>query len=64
MFNIFPRVKQYTENGGMFCADSLKVFMLGKGELFFSTLEILLPEASVEKVRYKDANVRISVSED
>ena len=64
MFAICPRVKQYTTKPGVFSGETLKVFMLGKGQLFFSTLQILLPEVAVERARYKDANVRISVSED
>ena len=64
VFDICPKVKTYSEKPGVFRCDTLKVFMLGKGGLFFSTLNILLPEAPVQRVSYADANVRVSVSED
>jgi len=64
VFDICPRVKQYTEKNGAFCCEGLKVFSLGKGELFFSTLEILLPQASVQRASYADANIRLSFSTD
>ena len=61
---IFPRVKQFSAGTETFFCEQLKVFSLGKGDLFFSTLKILLPELPVELVPYGNANVRLSVSED
>ena len=63
-FDICPRVKDYTQKNGSFNAETLKVFPLGKADLFFSALKILLPDAPIERVCYRDANIRISVSED
>lgn len=64
VFDICPRVKQYEVKNGVFCADTLRVFSLGKGELFFSTCAILLPGAKVRRASYSDANIRISISAD
>ena len=64
VFDICPRAKQHTEKNGIFRCEELKVFMLGKGELFFSALEILLPQARLQRVSYADANIRLSVSAD
>ena len=64
VLDICPRIKHYEVRPGMFCADTLRVFSLGKGELFFSTCAILLPNVTIEHTGYADANVRISISAD
>lgn len=64
VFDICPRVKQYKQLQGVFSFDALRVFSLGKGELFFSTCEFLLPDIKMERGSYGNANVRISVSAD
>lgn len=64
VFDICPRVKQYEVKSGAFSADALRVFSLGKGELFFSACAILLPDVPVERANYAEANIRISVSAD
>ena len=64
VFDICPRVKQYTERAGMFACKKLKVFSLGDSRLFFSTMRILMPQLTVEQASYSEANLRISVTED
>ena len=64
VFDICPRVKGYEVKSGAFSADALRVFSLGKSELFFSTCAILLPDMPVERANYAEANIRISVSAD
>ena len=64
VFDICPRVKQYEVKNGVFAADELRVFSLGKGELFFSSWAVLMPEAKLQRAGYADANIRISVSAD
>lgn len=64
MFDICPRVKQYRKMPGQFRCERIRIFMLGRGELFVSTVGILLPGIEMKQASYANANIRISVSED
>lgn len=62
-FQICPRVKYARRQAGSFRARQWKVFTVGDGEAFFRAMGIFCPELRLERVSYREANVRLSVSE-
>lgn len=61
-FATCPRLKKYTEATGEYSFDSIKLFMIGEGDMFTRALRIFLPEAKIELVPREQANIMLSVS--
>ncbi len=61
-FQTCPRLKKYADFGGELIVDAFKVFVIGAGDLFARSLQLFLPEASVQSVSREEANLVVSVS--
>lgn len=60
-YSVWPRVKEFAgQEGGLFL-EGFRVFGVGGGALFFSTMEEFFP-GKVEKADYDGANVRLSLA--
>jgi len=60
-YSVWPRVKEFARQEGGLFLEGFRVFGLGGGALFFSTMEEFFP-GKVEKADYDGANVRLSLS--
>ena len=60
-YSVWPRVKEFVRQEGGLFLEGFRVFGVGGGALFFSTMEEFFP-GKVEKADYDGANVRLSLS--
>lgn len=61
-FATCPRVKRYTDKGGVLALESINLYVVGQGDLFARTLAHLLPDMKVNMVARESANMTVSVS--